>query len=137
MEQDDMNKWAGIGAGIGFAVVFLRFLYTQAVYQSYDFGELILLALGGAFIGGIVGAVFCGIFSITKVTADSANSSFLKGVIYVIIPLIVCALADLVLLSGTFLFFPILSLITDGSLNGTYYSCVEWVVADVGSYCAD
>ena len=137
MEQDNMNKWAGIGAGIGFTVVFLRVLYSQAVYQSYDLVELILAALGGAFIGGIVGAVFCGIVSITKVTADNANSSFLKGVIYVIVPLIVCAIADLVFLGGTFLFFPIFSLITNGSLDGTYYSCVEWIAADEGSYCAD
>lgn len=132
-----MNKWAGIGAGIGFAVVLLRFAYIQAIYQSFDIGELILAALGGAFVGGIIGAIVLGVVSITKETANSTNSSFLKGVIYVIIPLVVLSLADLVLIRGTYVFFPILSLITDGSLDGTYYSCTDWIVADEGSYCAD
>lgn len=132
-----MNKWAGIGAGIGSAIVSLRFAYIQAIYQFFDIGELILAAISGAFIGSIIGAVLCGVIDIVKVGANSTDSFFLKGVIYVTYPLVLLSLVDAFFIRGTYVFFPILTLITDGSLDGTYYSCTDWIAADEGSYCAD
>jgi len=137
MSEDGMSKWAGAGAGVGFALGVLREIYFQFVSQSLIVSDLLLTAAGSAFIGGIVGALLFVVFSTTVSLAAQSNNSFIKGMVFVLVPLSVCAGIDLVLLRGTYVFFPILSLMSDGTLQGTYYSCTDWIVVEEGSYCND
>ena len=100
MQKYSMDKWAGIGAGAGFAIGLLRELFYQATTQIFSITELLLMSAGVAFLGGVVGAVLFGVFSVTIDLAARSNSSFKKGMIYVLIPLTVGTAADLVLLRG-------------------------------------
>lgn len=44
---------------------------------------------------------------------------------------------DAVLTGGSFLYFPLIHLIFYGTLEGTYWDCIDWVIEAEGSYCAD
>ena len=137
MTEDAMTKWGGTGAGIGCALGIIRELYFQSISQSFSMGDLLLIAGAHAFFGGLLGALLYGVISITVETAGQSNNSFIKGMIYVFVPISVFAGIDFVLFRGTYVFIPTLSLLSDGTLQGTYYSCSDWIVADEGSYCND
>ena len=47
------------------------------------------------------------------------------------------ATIDFLLLRGTFLILPAISLLFYGNLEGTYWGCEDWVSVEEGSYCAD
>ena len=41
------------------------------------------------------------------------------------------------MMGGTFIIQPIISLLLDGNLNASFWGCDDWVSVEEGSYCAD
>lgn len=132
-----MNKWAGMGAGVGFSIGVVREIFFQALIETFTISDLLLLSLAFAFAGGIIGALFFGIFSVTTDVISKIDNPVLKGVFLVFVPLGMCVVFDLALLRGTLVFVPLMSFLLNGDIQGTYYTCADWVSGSEGPYCND
>lgn len=137
MDDDGMQKWAGISAGAGFTGCFIWSLYDQILDNAFNLIELIIVSLGFAFLAGVIGAILYGVYAITANAFLKAKNPFIAGATVIVMPLLILTVADAMLLRGTYLFFPIISLVFHGTLDETFYSCQNWITADQGSYCGE
>ncbi|MEM5470094.1 hypothetical protein [Celeribacter marinus] len=136
MNDKDVEPWLGVGAGAGLIIGILRELYFQASSQSFSIGDLIVFGIIGAFCGAILAAVLFGVIFSTLNTVSKIDNPFAKGLALVLVPLLVLAGADLLLLGGNYVLEPVISFLSDGTVERTIYSCENWVPEHNG-YCAD
>ena len=69
--------------------------------------------------------------------ASQEKNPVRQGFSFVFFIVVLAIFFDAALLGRMFLFNPLISLIFNGDLNNTFYSCDNWVSMDEGAYCAD
>ena len=60
-----------------------------------------------------------------------------QGIKFVMMLVILATVYDFLLLGGMVMFRPLLHLVLEGDLSGTYWDCLDYVIAEEGQYCAD
>jgi hypothetical protein len=115
------------------------FVFNVTEIELFLLGR-ILSALVGAF-GSLVlhSLLFLPIMIITSGidAASQEKNPVRQGFSFVFFIIVLAIFFDAALLGGMFLFNPLISLIFNGDLNNTFYSCDNWVSMDEGAYCAD
>jgi len=117
----------------------LGFVFNIFEIEIFLLGR-ILSALGGAFGSLIIHSLlFLPIMIITDGidAASQEKNPVRQGFVFICFIVVLAIFFDGVLLGGMFLFNPLISLIFNGDLNNTFYSCDNWVSMDEGAYCAD
>ena len=118
------------------------------VFVPIEFGDSFLSQILSRIISALMGAItgafmhlflFVPIFIISSSLqhASEAKIPFFQGFTFIVAIAGFAIVFDGILLGGTFLFHPLISLIFNGDLNDTFYGCDNWVSVDEGSYCAD
>jgi len=121
------------------AIVTVGLLYGFFIEEQSLFYRII--SAGVWALIGVLGICFVLIpaclFLVLAVDIVSKEPNF-KGVVKAILSVIaLAAIFDLGLLGGVYIYKPILSILFTGSLDGTFYSCADYVIMDEGNYCAD
>ena len=117
----------------------LGFVFNIFEIEIFLLGR-ILSASGGAFGSLIIHSLlFLPIMIITGGidAASQEKNPVRQGFVYICFIVVLAIFFDGVLFGGIFLFNPLISLIFNGDLNNTFYSCDNWVSMDEGAYCAD
>ena len=115
------------------------FVFNVTEIELFLLGR-ILSALVGAF-GSLIlhSLLFLPIMIITSGidAASQEKNPVRQGFSFVFFIVVLAIFFDAALLGRMFLFNPLISLIFNGDLNNTFYSCDNWVSMDEGAYCAD
>jgi hypothetical protein len=124
------------GGRLSGASLVLGTIYSL-VESEGDILKSILFGSCCALLGYIVGLISCLIFKGARESAKEFRSPFLQGAAFIFSILIGLGAFDLTLCRGIFIVDPIFQLVFSRSLQGTFWSCNNFVVEDEGSYCTD
>ena len=99
---------SALGTGLGFALITYIVLYVVIIVVGVSWG-----------------------------VASEETSPIRQGIKFVMMLVILAAVFDFTLLGGMFVLRPLLHLVLGGDLSGTYWDCLDYVIAEEGQYCAD
>lgn len=133
MDNERINAVALRVAGASgiFFAVFAMF-WTEG-----DIGDSLMTGAVAAFVSGLL-TVVVGIVGTSAVEyVHQFNHPLRQGVAFGLFVVMSCGVLDLLLLRGQLLLIPAMSIVTERSLQGTFWVCDNWVSVEEGSYCAD
>ena len=99
---------SALGTGLGFALITYIVLYVVIIVVGVSWG-----------------------------IASEETSPIRQGIKFVMMLVILATVYDFLLLGGMVMFRPLLHLVLEGDLSGTYWDCLDYVIAEEGQYCAD
>jgi hypothetical protein len=134
MEQDSTRNAAKVGGRVAGGAAVAGFIYSMVRTQG-DFTNSLAYGLVAAFLGYIAGAIGSVIYENAKDGAGRHQNPLMQGLVFVAIIAGGIGFVDFALLGGTYIVLPAISLLFDQSLEGTYWTCKDWVTADEGSFC--
>lgn len=106
-------------------------------YNGFDFFNILLTAAGFAFVAYIISFAGALILNGAFEQSKQHNNPFVKGITFASFIVFGLGAFDLILMRGTFIVGPAISVLTNQSLEGTFWKCEDWVSEEEGSYCAD
>ena len=131
----------GPSAKIGGALGLLYGLYSIVTDQpNSGVWDLAVWPLCGAVAGGMIGMLLAVALSVLLITFGAVRHTknpFLGILKLLFYPVAGFALFDQILLGGNYIVQPLISLLIEGTIEGTIYSCQDWITHDEGSYCND
>jgi len=129
-----LDRLTGVFGAIGVIYGFLEGISDSlfsAVVSALSTG------FGFALISYIVLYVIITVVVVSLGFASEAKSPMLQGIKFVMMFVIIAAVFDLLLIQGMVMFRPLLHLVLEGDLSGTYWDCLDYVIAGQEDYCAD
>lgn len=102
-----------------------------------DIGDSLLTGAGVAFASGLL-TVIIGLLSTSALEySQQFKNPMGQGVAFAFFVVIALGVLDLILLRGQTIIIPTMQIVTERSLQGTFWVCNNWVSVEEGSYCAD
>ena len=140
-EPGFITAMAGLFAISGGGLGLLYALYSIIAGQTDSYlGELAFFTLFGAFYGCLAGlllAVSLFILSSTFNAVRYTKNPFIGILKLLFYPVAGFAFFDQIFFGGDYIVWPLISLLIEGTIEGTIYSCQDWIIHDEGSYCND
>ena len=140
--KDSVNEVLGrewVGRIYGGAVVV--FSVVGFFLAADSFGERLWNIVGLGFLSAILVSVFVVLPMVilegAKNVSEQEKDPFKQGIKFVFFICLALCVFDLILMEGTFLVSPVISILTTGSTEGTYWNCDNWVSYDEGSRCVE
>ena len=136
-----LAAFLGPSAKIGGALGLLYALYSIVTDQpNSDIWDLAIWPLGGAFAGVIIGILLAVVLIVLLATFEAVRHTknpFLAILKLIIYPVGSFAFLDQILLGGNYIVKPLITFLIMGTIEGTIYSCQDWIIHEEGSYCND
>lgn len=137
-----LNRAAGVVAAIG---GIYGFGHGTTSSGRFNFWDSLLAAAGSALLSVIVFGLAVQIPAYTALQSleyvKREKHPFLQGFKFVLVLCLILtftySMFDFALTGGSLLYLPIFHLIFNGTLEGTYWDCVDWVIQMEAAYCAD
>jgi hypothetical protein len=134
LKLDKWSYWLSGASAVAFGI--LSFISSNERIGNALFSSL-LAGLGAAFVVLCV-IQFLGITLFGAIDAARQKTNpFRQGVTFAIVAAVMLGLGDAIVFRGMFVVSPALSLVFNGTLEDTYWSCQgDWEIADEGQFCA-
>ena len=129
-----MERAVGVIGAVGVIYGFLAGIsdsLLSAVVSALSAG------LGFALISYIVLYVIISVVVVSLELASEEKDPIRQGIKFVMMLVGLAAIYDFMLLGGMVMFRPLLHLVLEGDLSGTYWDCLDYVIDGQEDYCAD
>jgi len=148
MQEEDLEKqseqmfgavmrWTYRASGVGAVVGAVWAFLADSDGLLAALGNAIGVGLGFAFLIALAGGVLAGIAKLAVTSFGNDKPPFKQGLEFAFVILGVSFFIDGALLDGSFLVFPVITVLTGGDWDSTYYGCpTEWITVEEGSYCS-
>ena len=134
-----LRRLQGVSVVIGFIMGFISNHFDIDIFLVSQLLSGLFLALGFWIIPYILFIPIQILWFITDAAIESASEQgkpFWQGAHFIWFFFMMLGVLDL-MMGGTFIIQPIISLLLDGNLNASFWGCDDWVSVEEGSYCAD